>query len=478
MNVETPNVVAILIGRGGSSFKDKNIFPVLGRPLLDYQCIAALNSKYIKNYYVSSDNNNILDAAARYGYKKIKRPAFLATNNAQSPDVLTHALEIIKKEINPEYIVLQHANVATITSEIIDDCLEIIFKDNSLDSVIPVHSNDDFNPYRAKKIIQGNYLENFFNNPVSANRQDLPKSVFPDHNIWVLNRQSVDKASGLAPWPCMGSSIKAYLTSGCFDVHDIKDIQLSEDWLLKNNQKVITNFPLSSDPRLLIEVFFKIIKSKLNEILSMRSNHKQKSDGSIVTEADIYIQDLAKSFFSINLKNHKYISEEEIFDLNPNSEEYSNSITIDPIDGTENFFSGLKEWGIGISIYSNGKHKASGIFLPELNELVISGDTIEKFSSRIEGLSSSLNIQDLISIQEKRNPYETRIIGCSMYNMLNVIKGSFTSFENIKGVNSWDLLPGINLALEHGLKVHIDSKPYNGELLLPTKKYKVFVSNE
>ena len=88
------------------------------------------------------------------------------------------------------------------------------------------------------------------------------------------------------------------------------------------------------------------------------------------------------------------------------------------------------------------------------------------------GLSSSLNINDLKQIKTKKH-LEYRIIGCSMYNLLMVVRGSFTRFENVKGVNCWDILPGLNLALEVGCKVFVDNKPYTGEILFPTKKYKI-----
>ena len=51
---------AILIGRGGSTgLPGKNIMKILGRPLMHYPILAALNSKYINNVYLSTDDNEI-----------------------------------------------------------------------------------------------------------------------------------------------------------------------------------------------------------------------------------------------------------------------------------------------------------------------------------------------------------------------------------------------------------------------------------
>ena len=72
---------------------------------------------------------------------------------------------------------------------------------------------------------------------------------------------------------------------------------------------------------------------------------------------------------------------------------------LDPIDGTENFTSGLKEWGVALSLWKNKIHYGSALYLPELNEFIISGQKIRKYNSRIVGLSSSYNkdIGDLIA---------------------------------------------------------------------------------
>ena len=45
-------IMALLIGRGGSvGFPNKNVFPILGRPLMSYPLSAALHSKYIDEVF-------------------------------------------------------------------------------------------------------------------------------------------------------------------------------------------------------------------------------------------------------------------------------------------------------------------------------------------------------------------------------------------------------------------------------------------
>ena len=67
-------ILALLTGRGGSIFKNKNILPLINKPVLAYPCLEAKKVKKISNFFVSREDQKILNIANRYGYKKIKRP--------------------------------------------------------------------------------------------------------------------------------------------------------------------------------------------------------------------------------------------------------------------------------------------------------------------------------------------------------------------------------------------------------------------
>ncbi len=217
-----------------------------------------------------------------------------------------------------------------------------------------------------------------------------------------------------------------------------------------------------------------IIERELDTVLSLRQQKKLKPDNSYVSLGDLHMDQLVSDFVAANYSSVQLISEESsrIDEVDLKASEYV--VVVDPIDGTENFVSGLKEWGIGISVYKNGIHHESLLALPELNEYILTGDKIQRFESRIHGLSSSLTKEELVAIEEG---FEYRIIGCCMYNMLQVVKGSYEKFFNPKGAYSWDILPGLNLALENNLQIEVENKKYNGEFLQPTKKYRFSVRN-
>lgn len=216
----------------------KNVLPIHGVPLLLWAAAAATRSQHIGRYYVSSDDDDILNTAHRAGYKRIRRPDELCTDTAQSADAVRHALRVIEEDGDVDIVVVQHANVGTITEKIIDDCIDELLADPSLDSVIPSHAKAEYHPYRGKRTVNGLMLP-FVESAgkVSANRQDLPDCLFFDHSIWALRRDAINDPQGQFPWPCMGQKIKPYITSGCLDVHSLEDVKITEDWIAANGVK-------------------------------------------------------------------------------------------------------------------------------------------------------------------------------------------------------------------------------------------------
>lgn len=114
-----------------------------------------------------------------------------------------------------------------------------------------------------------------------------------------------------------------------------------------------------------------IIKQNLKHIVSLRENLSLKPDNSYVSEGDLLVQKLVLDYLTKELPEHQLISEELAPFTDVIWDKKGSYVVLDPIDGTENFVSGLKEWGIGISIYTNGLHQESCIYLPELNDLHI-----------------------------------------------------------------------------------------------------------
>ena len=226
--------------------------------------------------------------------------------------------------------------------------------------------------------------------------------------------------------------------------------------------------------------FFDFLKQEigvrqLDRILSKRRTNTSKADSSYVSDGDLMCDKIVRDGASLILGDPLIVSEEIEASHVASPRESQIVIVVDPIDGTENFVSGLSEWGTSISCYQNGLHIGSMIGLPELGQWIWTGCELERFESRISGLSSSMSRDDLVDLEEG---YEYRIIGCCVYNIMAVVRGSFRSFENKRGASSWDILGGLNLALEHGLSVEVEGGSYAGEYLPPVKKYRFKIKQQ
>ncbi len=228
-------IAALMIGRGGSSLRDKNILPVRGIPLLHYAAAAARGSTRIGRFYCSSDCEKILAAAERAGYRRIQRPPELAAATAQSSQVVDHALEMISRDGQVSYVVVQHANVATVKTETINRALEMLDENPDVTAVVPSHTNEEYHPYRSFIVGDDGILRSLAPVGASGNRQDLPEAVFFDHSFWAINLAAVAKhGPSDGPWPCMGARILPMIGEGCLDVHSLEDLKTTERWVDEN----------------------------------------------------------------------------------------------------------------------------------------------------------------------------------------------------------------------------------------------------
>lgn len=236
-------IAALLTGRGNNTLKDKNVLPVLNKPLLYYPAMAAKACKLITDFYVSSDDEKILSAAADCGYKKIVRPIELAAPTSQHVDAIKHALGVMKQDgVEPDILVVLLANSGIVKTEWIEESITNLLKDEMLSASVPVLLEMDNHPYRSKRLREDGCLDTWFDfrgKKISTNRQDLPMNFVLCHNFWTLNlKESLYSSNeGQQPWTFMGNNIKPIVVKESFDVHDEDDILRTEKWLMEEGIK-------------------------------------------------------------------------------------------------------------------------------------------------------------------------------------------------------------------------------------------------
>lgn len=126
-------VVSIIPARGGSKrFPRKNIHDFNGKPMLYWSIKACKESKYNIEPWVSSEDDEILSIAKKYGSNIIERSIILSDDDVPKQKVIVDVLYKNYKwsMLNPPDIVISlQANSPEIKSQHLDDAIDLLIKE-------------------------------------------------------------------------------------------------------------------------------------------------------------------------------------------------------------------------------------------------------------------------------------------------------------------------------------------------------------
>ena len=193
------NVVALIPARGGSKgIPRKNLFAINGKPLLAYSIEHALKSKLVNRVIVSSEDQEILAAARKYGAEvPFKRPVELAQDQTLDLPVFEHAVKFLREEENyePELLVHLRPTCPFRKPEWLDECIVKLIDNPAADSLRSV-SEPKQHPYRVFRIDQAGFLDPVMKHehpvPYLLRRQDLPKMYYYNCVIDVTRARTLD----------------------------------------------------------------------------------------------------------------------------------------------------------------------------------------------------------------------------------------------------------------------------------------------
>jgi CMP-N-acetylneuraminic acid synthetase len=246
-------VCALMIGRKGSvGFPGKNIYPVLGRPLAAYPLLAAKDSNYIEQIFVSTDSPELMTIAKQHGAKLIDRPPALASKEALGEDAFVHGYNEIKRRLKKEgldieLIVLLFANGATLNKDLIDQGIDILRDDENFDSAVTTSIYNMWSPLRAHELDADGCLHPMvpfesFGDPRTLNcdRDSQGDVHFADMAVSVVRPKCLENLSeGLLPQKWMGQRIASIPNWGGCDVDYEWQIPMVEFWLRKHGIKEV-----------------------------------------------------------------------------------------------------------------------------------------------------------------------------------------------------------------------------------------------
>lgn len=236
-------ICGLMLGKERSEgFPGKNIYPVLGRPMMAYPIMAALNGDLVDRVYVSTDSEIIRGIAREYGAYTIDRPPKLCTSEALSEDAFIHGYNHIKKDCSAhriELLVLLMANAVTVTAEAISEGIRALQKDDTLDSAVTVSCYNMWSPLRARRIDSDGLLHPFvpfeaIGDPdtLNSDRRSQGDAWFADMGASIIRPSNLENISnGLLPQKWMGRRIYPLRQWGGVDVDYEWQVPHIENWL-------------------------------------------------------------------------------------------------------------------------------------------------------------------------------------------------------------------------------------------------------
>ncbi|HUK37610.1 MAG TPA: hypothetical protein VLV30_00685 [Methanomicrobiales archaeon] len=237
-------IAALLIGREGSvGFPGKNVYPVLGRPLMEYPLLAAKGARGVDAIYVSTDSPRIKEISRSHGARIIDRPAGLCTPASLGEDVFVHGYREIRaglgKGDSVELLVLLMCNAPTITADLIDEGIGVLRAHPEYDSAVSVSRYNMYSPLRARRIGEDGLLHPFvpfeaFGDPRTLNcdRDSQGDVWFADMGVSIVRPANLEHLEeGLLPQKWMGRRIYPLKQWGGLDIDYEWQIPQAGFWL-------------------------------------------------------------------------------------------------------------------------------------------------------------------------------------------------------------------------------------------------------
>jgi CMP-N,N'-diacetyllegionaminic acid synthase len=225
-------VLAVIPARGGSKrLPNKNILDLAGKPLIAWTIEAAKKSKYIDTLIVSTDSQKIAKVCEKYGAKvPFMRPKELATDTANSIDVILHAIDFYKKlGLNYEYIILLQPTSPLRTAEDIDDAFESFGEDTK--AVVSV-CETEHPPLWSNTLPEDLSMKDFIRLKIKNKRsQDLPTYYRLNGAIYIADVEYMKINNGF-----IGEKTKAFIMpqERSVDIDSMVDFYFTE-YLIKKN---------------------------------------------------------------------------------------------------------------------------------------------------------------------------------------------------------------------------------------------------
>ena len=229
-------ILSIIPARGGSKgIKRKNLKPILDKPLVAYTIEASLKSKYITRTIVSSEDDEILGVARKFGSEVLKRPEELAQDETKTAPVMLDVLDKLEHEgYKPDFVVLLQPTCPLRDENYIDSAFEYYFESLKCgyDSCFGAYS---IGYTHAKwRILHNDKLEALYDFRLRPRRQETEqhyKMIAENGAFYALSAHTMKKTKDF-----IGYNPIAYITPRIIDIDTVEDFEKVEKILKEREQ--------------------------------------------------------------------------------------------------------------------------------------------------------------------------------------------------------------------------------------------------
>jgi len=227
------NIHSIIPARGGSKgIPNKNIIEFCGKPLIAWSIEQCLSSKYISEVWVSSDSQEILDIAEKYGAKTIKRPDDISGDFATSESAWIHSIKIIEEDNNIDFVFAPQVTSPLREAKDIDNAIELFQKEN-YDSMFSSSIVEDLFFWKedgeeSLKSVNYDYLNR-------KRRQEMEGQIIENGSFYIFKPEIIKKYNNRFGGKIGHSKMEFWKM---FEIDDLDDAKmcsaLMQEFLLKD----------------------------------------------------------------------------------------------------------------------------------------------------------------------------------------------------------------------------------------------------
>lgn len=296
----------------------KNMRTLNGYPLIYYSITTCLSSRYTPDVYVSSEDEEILSFAKRFGAKIYKRNPELSDDEVTLDPVIYKAYKYLSQKKKYDLVVTVQPTSPLLSVKSLDSAISMIHNQNKLDTIISGTDDTHLTWTSTNSKFKPNYKKRL-------NRQQLP-SVYRETGGFLITKSKFVK-----PNSRIGKTVELFLLSG----HEKIDIDDTQDWNIceyflkrKNILFVVTGHNEVGTGHIYnaLSIADEILNHNLSFLVDANSNlafetirsynytvYKQESDSLISDIAeigpDVVINDIldTKTNYIKGLKNKDYL---------------------------------------------------------------------------------------------------------------------------------------------------------------------------